>query len=105
RDVGHLQAAEADGALARPRQARIRPLLEPRPLARRGLLSAMFEEGQLYSPVTQGEDGVVVHLAADHPGANDPEYRARRGEIAAAALHWRPGDSAPAIDYTEEEQE
>jgi phenylalanine-4-hydroxylase len=65
----------------------------------------MFEEGQLYSPVTQGEDGVVVHLAADHPGASDPEYRARRGEIAEAALRWRPGDPAPVIDYTEQEQE
>jgi phenylalanine-4-hydroxylase len=64
----------------------------------------MFEEGQLYSPVTEGEDGVVVHLGADHPGANDPEYRARRGEIAEAALRWRPGEPAPTIDYTEEEQ-
>ena len=65
----------------------------------------MFEEGQLYSPVTEGEDGVVVHLGADHPGANDPEYRARRAEIAEAALRWRPGQPAPAIEYTEEEQE
>jgi phenylalanine-4-hydroxylase len=65
----------------------------------------MFEEGQLYSPVTQGEDGVVVHLAADHPGASDPEYRARRGQIAEAALRWGPGDPAPTIDYTEQEQE
>ena len=64
----------------------------------------MFEEGQLYSPVTQGKDGVVVHLGDDHPGANDPEYRERRGEIAAAALAWRPGEPAPAIHYTEREQ-
>ena len=47
----------------------------------------MYEEGQLYSPVTQGEGGqVTVHLADDHPGANDPVYRARRNGIAAAAL-------------------
>ena len=65
----------------------------------------MFEEGQLYSPVTEGEDGVVVHLAAGHPGAEDPEYRARRSEIAAAALAWRAGDATPAIVYTEREQE
>jgi phenylalanine-4-hydroxylase len=65
----------------------------------------VFEEAQLYSPVTQGEDGVVVHLGADHPGANDPEYRARRAEIAGAALAWRPSEPAPAIDYTEREQE
>jgi phenylalanine-4-hydroxylase len=66
----------------------------------------MFEEAQLYSPVTTGEDGTVtVHLAHDHPGANDPAYRARRNEIAAAALAWQPGTPAPSIDYTDDEQE
>ena len=66
----------------------------------------MFEEGQLYSPVTARGDGqVTVHLADDHPGANDPEYQARRNEIAALALAWRPGDPAPAVRYTEAEQE
>ena len=66
----------------------------------------MYEEGQLYSPVTQGEGGqVTVHLADDHPGANDPDYRARRNEIAAAALAWEPGTPAPAIEYTDAEQE
>jgi phenylalanine-4-hydroxylase len=67
---------------------------------------AMFEEGQLYSPVTKDDAGAVtVHLADDHPGANDPDYRARRNEIAAAALEWTPGAPAPHIDYTEAEQE
>jgi phenylalanine-4-hydroxylase len=66
----------------------------------------MFEEGQLYSPVTAGDDGqVTVHLAHDHPGANDPVYRARRNEIAAAALRWRPGEPSPRITYTADEQE
>ena len=65
----------------------------------------MYEEAQLYSPVTTDEDGAVtVHLAHDHPGANDPAYRARRNEIAASALAWRPGEPAPVIDYTEDEQ-
>ena len=65
----------------------------------------MFEEGQLYSPVTAGDDGeVTVHLAHDHPGANDPAYRARRNEIAAGALAWRPGEPSPLIDYTADEQ-
>ena len=65
----------------------------------------MFEEAQLYSPVTTDEEGeVVVHLAHDHPGANDPVYRARRNEIASAALAWQPGQPAPHIDYTPEEQ-
>src|SRR5438270_467450 len=54
----------------------------------------MFEEGQLYSPVTAGEDGeVTVHLAHDHPGANDPAYRARRNEIATAALRRLTGEA------------
>ncbi|HLM08345.1 MAG TPA: phenylalanine 4-monooxygenase [Thermoleophilaceae bacterium] len=66
----------------------------------------MFEEAQLYSPVTQGEDGAVeVHLAHDHPGANDPDYRRRRNEIAALALEWSPGEPAPPVRYTDAEQE
>src|SRR4051794_13784345 len=65
----------------------------------------MFEEAQLYSPVSTGDDGeVTVHLAHDHPGANDPAYRRRRGEIAAAALAWRPGEPSPRIEYTDAEQ-
>jgi phenylalanine-4-hydroxylase len=65
----------------------------------------MFEEAQLYSPVTSEDGEVTVHLAHDHPGANDPAYRERRNEIAAAALAWRPGDSSPHIDYSEAEQD
>src|SRR5918998_2415896 len=65
----------------------------------------MFEEAQLYSPVTADGDEVTVHLAHDHPGANDPDYRRRRNEIAAAALAWEPGTPAPRIEYTEAEQE
>ena len=54
----------------------------------------MFEEAQLYAPVTQGADGnVEVHLADDHPGVDDPVYRARRNAIAALALAWTPGDA------------
>lgn len=66
----------------------------------------MFEEGQLYSPVTEADDGTVtVHLAPNHPGVNDPRYLARRGEIAKAALHWTPGTPVPEIAYTDEEHE
>jgi len=66
----------------------------------------MFEEAQLYSPVTTADDGTVtVHLADDHPGKTDPEYQRRRNEIAAAALAWTPGEPIPQIDYAEEEQE
>jgi phenylalanine-4-hydroxylase len=65
----------------------------------------MFEEAQLYSPVTSDGDGVTVHLSDDHPGAADPEYRKRRNEIAALALAWNAGEPAPHVDYTEAEQE
>jgi phenylalanine-4-hydroxylase len=66
----------------------------------------MFEEGQLYSPVTAGEDGrVTVHLADDHPGAADPNYQARRNDIAALALAWQPGEPAPDVRYSDAEQE
>jgi phenylalanine-4-hydroxylase len=65
----------------------------------------MYEEAQLYSPVTTDESGeVTVHLAHDHPGANDPVYRSRRNEIAAAALKWQPGNPAPQVSYTADEQ-
>jgi phenylalanine-4-hydroxylase len=66
----------------------------------------VFEEAQLYSPVTANEDGTVnVELAADHPGASDPAYRERRNVIAAQALAWEPGTPPPRIDYTEAEHE
>src|SRR3954451_7929872 len=66
----------------------------------------MFEEAQLYSPVTQGEDGTaVVHLGEEHPGFNDPAYRERRNEIATAATRWSPGEPVPQIAYADVENE
>jgi phenylalanine-4-hydroxylase len=66
----------------------------------------MFEEAQLYSPVTREDDGsVVVHLGAEHPGFNDPVYRERRNEIATAATRWSPGESIPQIVYADVENE
>jgi phenylalanine-4-hydroxylase len=66
----------------------------------------MFEEAQLYSPVTTDDEGrVTVHLGDDHPGVNDPAYRERRNEIATAALGWSPGEPIPRIDYTDAEHE
>jgi phenylalanine-4-hydroxylase len=66
----------------------------------------MFEEAQLYSPVTQTESGgVVVHLGADHPGFKDAEYRERRNEIAASALAWQPGTDPHPVAYTDAENE
>jgi phenylalanine-4-hydroxylase len=66
----------------------------------------MFEEAQLYSPVTANDDGTVnVELAADHPGASDPVYRERRNHIAAQALAWEPGMPVPRIEYSDAEHE
>lgn len=66
----------------------------------------MFEEAQLYSPVTTNAEGdVTVHLGADHPGRDDAVYRARRNEIAAAALAWTPGTPPPRIAYSDAEQD
>lgn len=67
----------------------------------------MFTEGQLYSPVTEHEDGTVeVHLADTHPGREDPAYLRRRGEIAGAALGWeRASEPVPTIEYTASEHE
>ncbi|MBO0855483.1 MAG: phenylalanine 4-monooxygenase [Nocardia sp.] len=64
----------------------------------------MFTDGQLYSPVTTADGDVTVHLSAAHPGVSDPRYRARRNEIAALALAYRPGEPLPRIDYSDQEQ-
>ena len=66
----------------------------------------MFKEAQLYAPVTTSADGAVtVHLADDHPGFGDAQYRARRNHIASLALGWQPGQPIPHVDYTEQEQD
>lgn len=65
-----------------------------------------MNEDLLYSPVSEGTDGsVVVQLAPNHPGVNDPEYTSRRNSIAAAALRWTPGTPTPEIDYTDSEHD
>ena len=63
----------------------------------------MFEEGQLYAPVTRDGDDVTVHLADDHPGFYDLAYRERRNAIAAAAMDWTAGEPLPVIPYTDQE--
>src|SRR5215510_14511188 len=47
----------------------------------------------------------ISMLPIDHPGAHDPEYRARRNFIAGLARQYRedPAHIIPSVDYTEEE--
>ena len=59
-----------------------------------------------YSPVRTTTGGrVTVELAGDHPGVTDPDYRARRDELAGLAAHWRPGLPLPEPSYSPEEHE
>src|SRR3954466_9108277 len=96
-DAGRTGRAETADLPAGPRRGAL-----VRKRTSRG--GKMFEEGQLYSPVTQGQDGKVeVHLGADHPGFHDERYRARRNEIAAAANAGSPGEPVPQIAYADDE--
>ena len=45
----------------------------------------------------------LVKLDPDHPGFKDPEYRARRNQIAQIALSHVPGEAIPAAPYSAEE--
>jgi len=66
----------------------------------------MFEEAQLYAPVTRSDQGdITVHLGDDHPGAVDPEYRARRNKLAQLSMEWQPGSPPPPAQYTDAEHE
>jgi phenylalanine-4-hydroxylase len=47
----------------------------------------------------------AAELPDDHPGVSDPEYRARRGVIAAVGADYRTGDPIPDVEYAPEEDE
>lgn len=49
----------------------------------------------------------ISMLPIDHPGASDPEYRARRNHIANLAARYRehPEEGIPLVDYTAAEKE
>lgn len=66
----------------------------------------MVNDTPLYAPVRRNARGRVdVILGADHPGFSDPEYRARRNQLASQALDWHPGRPVPEPAYTPEEHE
>src|SRR3954453_24037893 len=66
----------------------------------------MFEEAQLYTPVSRDVDGdVTVHMADNHPGAVDPDYRARRNGLATLAIEGEPGTPPPGAPCSEAEHE
>ncbi|MEP6637479.1 MAG: phenylalanine 4-monooxygenase, partial [Acidobacteriota bacterium] len=52
--------------------------------------------------VATAEDA-IVQLDPDHPGFRDPEYRARRNEIARIAAEYKTGMPIPDAPYSEEE--
>ncbi|HEV8588769.1 MAG TPA: phenylalanine 4-monooxygenase [Pyrinomonadaceae bacterium] len=59
-------------------------------------------------PVTTPDDATadrndIVQLDPDHPGFRDPEYRARRNQIAQLAMNYQPGNPIPDAPYTEDE--
>src|SRR6266404_6069833 len=45
----------------------------------------------------------IIQLDPDHPGFRDPEYRARRNQIAQIAMGYSPGQPIPAAPYTDDE--
>ena len=59
-------------------------------------------------PIASSDDATagrndIVQLDPDHPGFRDPEYRARRNEIAQLAMKYQPGDRIPDAPYTDDE--
>lgn len=46
----------------------------------------------------------IYELPADHPGAHDLEYRARRAAIAAVGERFVSGSAIPDVEYTEDEE-
>jgi phenylalanine-4-hydroxylase len=51
-----------------------------------------------------GRNVRLVKLERDHPGFNDPVYRARRDQIAGLAASYVAGGDLPSVDYGEAEQ-
>jgi phenylalanine-4-hydroxylase len=67
-------------------------------------MKVLHKGGDGRAAIAQHADGAVeVQLAPNHPGADDPVYKARRSAIAGLALEWEEGRPLPEVDYTPEE--
>lgn len=65
----------------------------------------MDQTPQLYAPVERRGETVEVLLGDDHPGVNDPDYRARRNAIATLSVDWAPADPVPEVAYSDAEHD
>lgn len=67
-------------------------------------MKVLHKGGDGRAAIAQGADGAVeVQLAPNHPGADDPVYKARRAAIAGLALGWEEGRPLPEVDYADDE--
>ena len=67
-------------------------------------MKVLHKGGDGRAAIAQHADGAVeVQLAPNHPGADDPVYKARRSAIAGLALEWEAGRPLPEVDYAPEE--
>jgi phenylalanine-4-hydroxylase len=67
-------------------------------------MKVLHKGGDGRAAIAQHADGAVeVQLAPNHPGADDPVYKARRSAIAGLALEWEEGRPLPEVDYAPEE--
>ncbi len=75
----------------------------PAPLVEQELLLDHVNMRLVAADGETAERNAIVQLDPDHPGFRDPEYRARRNQIAQIALTFQPGHEIPDAPYSEAE--